>query len=653
MKTGILIKIMFFLLSFNACWLLPETINVNDIISANNLFFSSYGPGGGGYCESLSWDPSKENTLWVGGDVGGTAVSFDNGVSYEIRNRGLEDYWVECFAINPNNSSNILIGTASGVHRTVDQGLNWILQRDGFPVTSTGSYTTPISSIVFDPGNTDIVYAAVGGARGHLEDMSKGKLYKSANNGITWTQIGAGTIPADANIKDIEINPVSGNIIFIATDKGLFRSIDSGVTWVLRTNGLPHKNINKIALAPSLPTTVYCTMETMARSGETFDGGVYKSYNSGDTWYNATGNLPTTLGDADESYLMTIHFKDIKVSPDYPNVVYAANYSYIKWGIYKSTDGGSSWKLSTIYSASLGTLNMEHGWVTGSGAYCMDINQGNPDKIVFGTSMAINLTENNCTGWKQIFCIQDPATLSIKSRGWEIMCLKDIIFDKKNIDKIYFCFSDVGLLLSEDYGSSYKKITSSAGHCYTMAKDPDLQKIWVSVDTSPKLRMYQEISDEWIDITPDNTGLPDGNIIQIILDKNSPVNSRRLIAAVSGYGIYESENDGVNWENINGNLPAANNIAALIMDPQNSYHLLAGLKLNAAAGGGIYSTTGSTWTKLNTADIFYDLKDLKAQPDNFNILYICQRDAYNGVSYNGGVYKSINGGKDWSWLVDV
>ena len=64
-----------------------------------DIVWRSVGPGGGGWIQSIAFDPRDPDVLYVGCDVGGFYFSPDGGRHYELQNRGLRDYFVEAIEI--------------------------------------------------------------------------------------------------------------------------------------------------------------------------------------------------------------------------------------------------------------------------------------------------------------------------------------------------------------------------------------------------------------------------------------------------------------------------------------------------------------------------------------------------------------------------
>lgn len=190
-------------------------------------------------------------------------------------------------------------------------------------------------------GNKMLIYAAT----------ATGGLWKTTNAGITWESL-MDDAPT-ASIGDVALAPSNPNIVYVGTGEcnifraslaglGMFRSTNGGKSW--EHLGLEETHtISKVLVHPTNPDIVY-----VAASGNEWtynpERGVYKTTDGGKTWEKVfyidekTGAI------------------DMLIDPNDPNTLYASMWNRIRkrWsdptpedgdGIYKTTDGGKTWKL--------------------------------------------------------------------------------------------------------------------------------------------------------------------------------------------------------------------------------------------------------------------------------------------------------------------
>jgi len=134
---------------------------------------------------------------------------------------------------------------------------------------------------------------------------------------------------------------------------GLFRTIDGGLNWEPITDGkVPVASSGRVAVAESDPNTIYYgTGSDGVRSNVSTGRGIYKSTDAGKTW-NFVG-----LYNSGQIGGLQIH-------PTNPNIVWVAAYGDIfkpnnERGIYKTVDGGKTWKRTLYVSDSTGAMDVE------------------------------------------------------------------------------------------------------------------------------------------------------------------------------------------------------------------------------------------------------------------------------------------------------
>ena len=228
-----------------------------------------------------------------------------------------------------------------GVWKTDDYGRTWNPLFDGQP---TGS----IGAIAVAPSNPNILY--VGSGEGlQRPDLSVGDgIYKSIDRGKTWQHLG---LRDGQQIPAILVDPRDPNRVFAAVlghpygpnaERGVFRSTDGGVHWEKVLYKDEHTGAVDLAFDPRDPRTVFAVLwEAQQGPGENgaFSGansGLYKSTDGGATWKQLTGGLP--------DFAKGLGRIGIGIAASDPARMYALVEAK-EPGLYRSDDAGNSWTL--------------------------------------------------------------------------------------------------------------------------------------------------------------------------------------------------------------------------------------------------------------------------------------------------------------------
>jgi photosystem II stability/assembly factor-like uncharacterized protein len=242
----------------------------------------------------------------------------------------------------PGQPNAFYIGVNNGgVWRTTDAGRVWVPIFDDQP---TGS----IGALAVAPSNPKVIY--VGSGEGlQRPDLSTGDgVYVSHDTGKTWTNTG---LRDGQQISAIVIDPKDENRALVAVlghpyganaERGVFRTVNGGKNWekVLYKD----ENTGAVALAfdPSNAQTVYAVLWA-SRQGPWENGswqgsgsGLFKSTDGGTTWKPLTKGLPTTAEGLGRIGL--------DVSRSDPKCLFAVVDAPRVGGLYRSDDAGENWK---------------------------------------------------------------------------------------------------------------------------------------------------------------------------------------------------------------------------------------------------------------------------------------------------------------------
>ena len=279
-----------------------------------------------------------------------------------------------------------IAATNGGVWKTTDYGRVWTPIFDDQP---TGS----IGALAIAPSSPDIIYAGSGEGL-QRPDLSTGDgMYKSTDAGKTWTHLG---LRDGQQIPQIAVHPKDPNRLYVAVlghpyganaERGIFRSTDGGRNF----EKILYKDENTggvdVALDPRNPDTVYAVLWE-ARQGPWENGvftgpgsGVFKSTDGGSTWKPIVKGLPTFAEDG-------LGRIGITIAPSDPSRLYATVESQRNGGLYRSNDAGASWARATTD---------ERFTSRGSDFAEVKVHPKNPDIVFTGSIVAWKSTDGGKT----------------------------------------------------------------------------------------------------------------------------------------------------------------------------------------------------------------------------------------------------------------
>jgi photosystem II stability/assembly factor-like uncharacterized protein len=229
--------------------------------------------------------------------------------------------------------------TGGGVWKTSDGGLTWRPVADKF--LTTGS----IGAIAVAPSDPNVVYVGTGESpiRGNVSPGDG--MYRSTDAGDTWTKLGL----ADAGqIARIVVHPHDPDLVYVAVlghafgpnpTRGVFRSRDGGRTWQKILFQSDRAGACDLAMDPTNPRILYAGFwQAVRRPWELVSGGpgsgIWKSTDGGDTWRELTRNPGLPRG--------TIGKVGLAVSAVRPQRVWAL-VEADSGGLFRSDDAGGTW----------------------------------------------------------------------------------------------------------------------------------------------------------------------------------------------------------------------------------------------------------------------------------------------------------------------
>lgn len=247
---------------------------------------------------------------------------------------------VAAVAGTPQNDRLYYLGTAGGgVWRSINGGATWE------PVFEKQAVAA-IGAVAIDPTNERVVWAGTGEANPRNNVSFGNGLYKTTDGGKTWHRAGLAGV---WSISRIAIDPRDPRHVVVgafgdpfkdSTDRGVYVTFDGGQSWSKSLYLTPASGASDIAMNPKDSNVVYAGMWHFRRVPWTFtsggpDGGLFKSTDGGRTWKKLTGNgLPP-------GYTGRI---GLAIAPSRPNRVFALIEA--KGGIlWRTDDAGARWTM--------------------------------------------------------------------------------------------------------------------------------------------------------------------------------------------------------------------------------------------------------------------------------------------------------------------
>ena len=243
-------------------------------------------------------------------------------------------------AVNPDDFSEWIVAVSSGgVWKTTTYGATFTPIFD-----DENSYS--IGCVTMDPRNSNVLWVGTGENNSQRSVAFGDGVYKSVDGGKSWKNVG---LPESEHIGMIAIDPRDSDHVFVAAqgplwrsggDRGLYRTTDGGETWDKVLDIDEHTGVNEVHIDPTDPDIMYASAYQRARKVWTLinggpGSGIYKSTDGGETWREVTSGLPK----------VDMGRIGMDISPADANVVYAiVEAADGEGGFFRSTDKGETWE---------------------------------------------------------------------------------------------------------------------------------------------------------------------------------------------------------------------------------------------------------------------------------------------------------------------
>jgi hypothetical protein len=539
-----------------------------------------------------------------------------------------------------------ILATGPVVHAGVNQ---W---------TSIGPEGGLVNSVAWHPTRNGVLFAGAG------------RVYRSVDSGEHWTQVTS----AESSPMAFAFDPNNADRI-LASGNTVLRSTDGGVTFAPATQipGVP--SVSQLVVAAD-GSAVYATA----------GASVFRTTNFAQTWVELPNGLPGGTGD---------YATSLRISPTDPNTLYA---SFINAGLFKTTNGGTSWahvaglsggvlqfainpsNASTILASAGGSLwrSTDAGatWFIVVGGYFNSIEfdpkvlnravafENSGRRLIVSTdsggawlaaatvpsaqanALALSPLVSGALAlgtYEGVYYSGDGGqTLSFRSSGMTASDLRRISVSRAAPVRVYASFYPGPNGVYQHSAGSWQ-ITNLAqlymafapgSVIEALAADPNNSSILYASSFGGVAKTV-DAGNSW---TPPANYFGNNYVLSVAVD---PANSQTIYAATSTSGIARSTDGGASWTPRNSGLPAVSgNIGTqfIAVDPSNSQRLYAVYQ----PGGALYRSTnaGLSWVQVGGG----------LPPSEYvNVVTFDPLDA-NRVYIGAGsaTYRSLDGGASWS-----
>ncbi|MGE5357134.1 MAG: VPS10 domain-containing protein [Deltaproteobacteria bacterium] len=634
----------------------PDTLVNTSLIS--DIKFRNIGPAFmSGRIADIAIDPENQNIWYAAVGSGGVWKTENGGTTWKSIFDGQNVYSTGCIAVDPANRHTIWVGTGEnvggrhvgfgdGIYKSTDDGMTW---------SNMGlKKSEHISKIIINSRNSDEIYVAAqgplwssGGDRGFFKSSDGGKTWKKTLGDDLWT-----------GVTDIAADPRNSNIIYAATwqrhrniaaymgggtESAIYRSDDGGETWKKLTKGLPDGKLGKIGLAVS-PQNPDVVYAAIEQIRR--KGGVYRSDNRGESW---TKMSETVAGGTGPHY-----YQELYASPHKFDKIYLVDVM-----LQISEDGGKTFRRIDEKSKHVDN-------------HAIAFRKNEPEYLLVGTDGGLYETFDNTQNWRHISNL--PVT----------QFYKVAVDDDFPFYNIYGGTQDNNTQGGPSRTRNINGITSrewkvilfADGH--QPATEPGNPDLLYAQFQQGNLMRYDRTTGEKVFIQPQpGEGEPVERFnwdSPIIVSPHSPT---RLYFA--SHRVWRSDNRGDEWRSISGDL--TNPVERLDLpvmgnkqswdspwdfDAMSEFNTITSLSESPVKEGLIYAGTddgslsvtengGVSWTriplsKLPGAPPSAFVNDIKADLFDENSVYICL-DNHKAGDFKPYVYKSNNKGDTWKSIV--
>ena len=651
----------------------------------DTAYFSSHGPGGGGYTYVPVISPHNPELIFMNCDMAGVYRSDDGGDQWHLlpylqlvsKNKGKIQ-----FCSHPDTLYTLRrqrLNTTDPYWRSEpvissDGGYNWQVLPD--PASSG------LHRLEADPNSCRRLIA-----------NEYNRLFFSNDGGQNWSEV---FHPADDNVC---LGGVfwDGPNIFVATNHGLLVSKDNGEnfnienhpglpeTGIYQLSGVKNNGLIQLYAIPVPASEQYAWLDVLEYRGK-LKGLFRLDYSPGATWQNLRQNIPEA-------------FEIAWVEPvrNHPNTIWlAAASADDQPQIFKSMNAGQSWQAMLDFS---GNANIATGWAGENGAFWLTFNgaalglaadPNNPDHVLFSDGNG-HRSKDGGLSWQATYVQPDSRNTPgqaaqidkyYKSSGLDVTTAHQVFWNGPNA--MYVCNTDIGQTFSQDGGVHWtfsRNLFHDWGplannNWYRMVRQASSGHLLAAIAGINDFYQDGRLSDEQLDQVPGLVARStDGGmhwdtvfnfghgVVWIENDKLLPQRLYASVAHSTAGGIFMSDDNGASWVKLPAPPRTEGHPYNLIS--LNDGSLLAtfaaretgtGSELSESSGVFLLPPGSNIWQDRTAPEMRFFTKDICVDPHDpaQNTWYATVWGRYSVFSPNpdthsgkGGLYKSNDRGQNW------
>ena len=297
------------------------------------------------------------------------------------------------------------------------------------------------------------------------------------------------------------------SIIFAGTDHGLFRTIDSGKSWVESKKGLFNQDIRALAVDPKDSRLIYAGTPK----------GIFKSWDSGESWtdwYDQASGLTNTF------------INDLLIDPNQAETIYAAT----QGGLFVSHEGGDFWE------------SIDNEILKNESIQSIQFSASHPEQLIIHSKINIFRSTDDKKLWEKKWT-------DIPKNITSIITIKtDPEFIFIGTEKGFYKSFNGGLNWLKDENRNLKRI-------FSLARNTE-DNTGIFLSSNKGLFYSVNSGDTWLEITPNKSNLEGEGRIEItkvnkILATTASKTQASLLLVGSETGLFISNNNGALWSFIN------------------------------------------------------------------------------------------------------